>query len=211
MALTNTSLPNHLSIYSPPDFVSGPHLDEKKGALADPSPVVTEIREKPSFESSLRTAANSKHRQSTLSTTSTRLGRGSFLNFAALARDKTNDAIASLSGPVLRSRTSGTFTNEQINTTISGRPRESYIGQRRSVLPSPKSSAQNLRESVQPIASQHGREQSAYTLPAIDIDTPHHDMHQTSSRLLRMTDDERPFTKVSPTPIAPIHMTVLEC
>ena len=64
------------------------------------------------------------------------------------------------------------------------------VNQRRALDPSPASSTRNLLDSRTPSTSHNPPAAAAVTAAACP-----NKMHQTSSRLLRMTDEERPFTR----------------
>jgi hypothetical protein len=168
---------------------------------------------------------NFKHRQSTLSTSSSKQNRGALFTLAALARDKTSNAIASLSEPSIRPRpSSGSLyrsaqssptalsnnsnnlpratdsqTSAQNNTIFhnSNETSPSTLTHTRSETLNPTSTRQSLLETDPP--------SQAYSNTAADTPAPivlpstgnQNKMHQTSSRLLRMTSDDRPFTRVS--------------
>ena len=178
-----------------------------------------------------RLSNNYKHRQSTLSTSSSKQNRTGLFTLAALARDKTTNAIASLSEPSIRPRpsssslyrsaqsspTSATHnssaSHNSSNFSRSGdsqaSPRENTDLPRNSTTSSPTSlhtrtdtissgtiQRQSLLETNPP--SQAYSNTAADTPPPIAF-VPHgnyNKMHQTSSRLLRMTSDDRPFTRV---------------
>lgn len=113
-------------------------------------------------------------------------------SLASLARERTSTALASLAGigssssPTLRSTTSSGSLSGQAGITSSSRPSYSRI-------PSspPEVTASNLaqRRSATPKAIQTA------SAPMATQDRNHGRMHQTSSKILRMTDDDRPFTK----------------
>ncbi|RYP65208.1 hypothetical protein DL769_006398 [Monosporascus sp. CRB-8-3] len=135
---------------------------------------------------------------------------GGFLALAAAAFDKT---IANISEPTIRARgSSSTPTRLSIAIDPSGTSSD-HISQARSPtfrsVPNSLSatSAPTTRESLKldrrqsslaslkdPISRPYSEADPNNPPPII---VPHKDskMHQTSSRLLRMTDDERPFTK----------------
>lgn len=138
---------------------------------------------------------------------------GGFLAFAASAIDRTQSAIATISDPKVRHQRSlsrlsiaGDFSAHSLGAEPSPDRTSKYRPS--STLPSPLSSAllSPLPGSKSPI-SQTLLEESPYSQPYSETDPsqpppiilPRSDdkMHQTSSRLLRMTDDDRPFTKVS--------------
>jgi GTPase-activating protein SST2 len=165
---------------------------------------------------------NLRHHQSTLSTSSSKQNRGTLFTLAALARDKTTNAIASLSEPSVRSRpSSGSLyrTAQSSPTSASNHssslPRSADSQTSTQVHTSPhQRSNTSLSTHTKPehINSQTARQSlletdppsQAYSNTATDtpapIKLPRSDntnkMHQTSSRLLRMTSDDRPFTRV---------------
>lgn len=201
MALTNTSLPEHLSTYSPPDFTQ--HFEKQPSPpLSDPSSDSgSALREKASFnESLLRSSGTIRNRHST---SSTKVARTSILTFAALARDKTNSAIASFTEPTLRTRASGNFPNDLYTNQSTPQAQSSSTSHQRraSIIPQPpvqdyrRSSTLDLKTS--PISTQPYKDTVSNTPPPHKQEQRGSSMHQTSSRLLRMTDDDRPFTRVS--------------
>lgn len=141
---------------------------------------------------------------------------GGFFAFAASALDRTQTAIATISDPNLRHKrslsrlsTSGDFAALSRAADPSS-PDKASRNRPASILPSSSSvnlfgtSSQGARiAGSQPAPTQ----QAPYSKPYSKTDAslppplllPRHNntMHQTSSRLLRMTDDDRPFTKVS--------------
>jgi len=179
----------------------------------------------------------SKHRQSTLSTSSSKQSRTGLFTLAALARDKTNNAIATLSdrqsifvpepsvrsrqssGSLYRTAQSSPTSSPTINSHSSSNSKssqqadspESSLDPSRTIASSSASTTSNPRIHT---ASNSNTRQSlletnppsqAYSDTAADTPPPisfvpqgknSNKMHQTSSRLLRMTDDERPFTRV---------------
>ncbi|KUJ10309.1 RGS-domain-containing protein [Mollisia scopiformis] len=218
--LTSSARPVSVSV-SPTAALSSKSKDSSTStirsvpSLAEPSPPAS-----PS-QNNDRQANIYKHRQSTLSTASSKQNRSGIFNFAALARDKTTSAIASFSEPALRSRpSSGSLyrtaqsspVQEAPNNTKGARSVES-IGSGRNNTNSPKtsttppqtttshartdtlSSTTSLLETDPP--SQAYANTSSDTPPPIAFVPPtnYNKMHQTSSRLLRMTSDERPFTR----------------
>ncbi|KAL4917259.1 regulator of G protein signaling domain-containing protein [Aspergillus aurantiobrunneus] len=139
-------------------------------------------------------------------------------SFAALAREKTSSALANLSAigstanyPLRQSASSGSLQKHsrkasqlsagEVPATVplspplsdgSGSSEQSNSGPFEplsAVTEQPNPTTDGRRQTVQfvpPISEQ--RPNSAASLPAAK-------MHQTSSRLLRMTEDDRPFTK----------------
>ncbi|KAL5348355.1 hypothetical protein ACLOAV_006837 [Pseudogymnoascus australis] len=201
MALTKSSHPeHHLSTLSRSDFPEQPQFfEESHDSLATNSPVDSQSspEKNPSIDTLLRVRSNSKQRQSTLSTTSSRSSRTNLLTFAALARDKTTSAIANFSDPVTRAQVSR--KNSHNRRTEKSPERKSDPS--RSISP-PSKEAQSttprsgLQDTEPP--SQSYEDTDANTPTPRKVGAPEQStMHQTSSRLLRMTDDDRPFTRVS--------------
>jgi len=168
---------------------------------------------------------NFKHRQSSPSTSSLKQNRSALFTFAALARDKTSNAIASLSEPSIRTRPSSSslYRSAQSSPTSPNNsntlPRSadsqtsldttSSTHNSNSISPSSRSHTKSeTPSSVTPRQSllETDPPSQAYSNTATDTPAPivlpasgnHNKMHQTSSRLLRMTSDDRPFTRVSP-------------
>ena len=244
-SLTTTSHPQQTTIVSP---ILGPsalkhHQQPFDTALsATATSPVTEPTTGRTAPSLLDTAAtgsspndtlsrqsnNYKHRQSTLSTSSSKQNRTGLFTLAVLARDKTTNAIASLSEPTIRSRPSSSslYRSAQSSPTTSS---NTSIGPSRST-DSQTSSRENTEHSrtsssnTSASPSSHSRTETqyststqrqslletnppsqAYADTAADTPPPiafipqgnYNKMHQTSSRLLRMTSDDRPFTRVS--------------
>jgi hypothetical protein len=176
------------------------------------------------IESSIRPGV-SKHRQSTLSTSSSRSNRPGLFTLASL-RDKTTNAIASFAEPAVRPRLSSSSLYKLTSPTsvgatpLSQSARSSSTtladsSQDRSELfpPSTLTTGTIGRSRTPDSSSSTPRHSLLETYPpsqaydSTDPNTPapvpftkpvgnQNKMHQTSSRLLRMTDDERPFTRV---------------
>jgi len=221
MALTNTSLPDHhLSTLSPPDFAARPQYpdnSENSITLLSRNPTSaseSHAREKSSSsESLLRLSGNYKHRQSTLSTSSSKGSRTSLFTLAAFARDRTTSAIATFSEPVLRSRSSaGNFFSGEISQKSSNTRRvDDSENNPRRTSDAPRSPNSQSRDSPLPALDSRqpsllDTEPPSQSYEDTDSNTPsprqvgsrqYNKMHQTSSRLLRMTEDDRPFTRVS--------------
>jgi hypothetical protein len=186
-------------------------------ALADaPSsgPILNDI--------SNRQINNFKHRQSSPSTSSLKQNRSALFSFAALARDKTSNAIASLAEPSIRPRPSSgsLYRSTQSSPTSPSNhsnslPRSAdsqtsldYTSTHNSISTSPslQHTKSNTPSSVTPRQSllETDPPSQAYSNTATDTPAPivlrapgnYNKMHQTSSRLLRMTSDDRPFTRV---------------
>lgn len=161
---------------------------------------------------------NDKQPQSALPTSPPKLNRTSLF---ALARDKTSSAIAILSEPALRPRGSsgGLYQSGQSNSPLPPHSRNSVL-----LIDAPANPSAFSSATVSSAASfsqfSHSRSETATTrrllletnppsqaysntptdTPAPVIIAPSANsskMHQTSSRLLRMTSDDRPFTRVS--------------
>ena len=184
--------------------------------IADPSTSTSATAD------SLDRQASYKNRQSI---SSTKANRTALFTLAALARDRTSSAIANLTEPTIRSRPSSSNLARQSTTTVNAPPLPSAqaagSAPAEQVQNSNKAdSAEASRGSQTNLAVDHSRRSHSSTPSAqrqslLDTDPPsqsydHTDttqpepilqnssnkMHQTSSRLLRMTDDERPFTRV---------------
>ncbi|KAG9234995.1 regulator of G protein signaling domain-containing protein [Amylocarpus encephaloides] len=173
----------------------------------------------PNTVKSIRTTY--KHRQAALSTSSTKSTRPSIFNFAALARDKTSNAIATLSEPSLkrnRPSSTGLYLSAQRSPTSPLQKQNSHsptTDSRETVNAtepniSPPTTTSLAREPTASSASSPARSlletnppSQAYTDTATDTPIPvtfvpvtsQNKMHQTSSRLLRMTSDDRPYTR----------------
>lgn len=188
----HSSLPNH-----------NPHRSPRSSA-SERSPDLT-----PSHH-------HSSHRHNHTSTPSTgslssktQRSSNSLLTRAAAALDRTQSAIASLSDPVIRPRQSNSAL-ARLSLVPSSLPTSEPAS------PDNKSTTFNSSPSSQSLASSSkvDSRQSAHAAPAKDppsqpysetdpghpapvrLPGPDSKMHQTSSRLLRMTDDDRPFTRV---------------
>ncbi|EPE26105.1 Regulator of G-protein signaling, RGS [Glarea lozoyensis ATCC 20868] len=178
---------------------------------------ITSFIPSPNTVKSIRT--NYKHRQSSLSTSSTKGNRPSIFNFATLAREKTSSALASLSEPTLRTQPSSgslylsaqsspSSTSPSRTSPRSPSSRETL----RSVSPNSRTpttsgslaSTQTVNSTNPSLSlSETNPPSQAYTNTSSETAQPrstvpkpsHNKMHQTSSRLLRMTSDDRPFTR----------------
>ncbi|KFY73570.1 hypothetical protein V499_06330 [Pseudogymnoascus sp. VKM F-103] len=205
MALTKSSHPeHHLSTLSRSDFPEQPQFFQDSvdslatSSLTDsqPSP-----EKNPSIDTLLRVRSNSKQRQSTLSTTSSRSSRTNLLTFAALARDKTTSAIANFSDPVTRAQVSRKNSHNRRTAGDSEKSPERKSDSSRSIPPQAKESQSiiatprpGLQDTEPP--SQSYEDTDANTPTPRKVGAPEQStMHQTSSRLLRMTEDDRPFTR----------------
>lgn len=117
----------------------------------------------------------------------------SIFSLAAAALDRTHSAIASISEPVIRSRQSSSTLARLSLTPSSLQTRDEPASpDRPTALKYP--SSQSL-SSTQGDSKQSSSASSALHSP-VSESSPPSKMHQTSSRLLRMTDDDRPFTRV---------------
>jgi hypothetical protein len=168
-----------------------------------------------------------KHRQSTLSTSSSRQNRSGLFTLATLARDKTTNAIASLSEPSVRPRISSGSLYRSAQSSPTSSSNNSYNSKNTQLAdsqartldrPTPTttnssgSTTSHSRTETATSAAPHRQSlletnppSQAYSDTASDTPAPiafvpqgnYSKMHQTSSRLLRMTSDDRPFTRVS--------------
>lgn len=123
----------------------------------------------------------------------------SILSRAAAALDRTHSAIASISEPVIRNRQSNSTLARLSLTAPSHQLRDEPASPDRPTAfnyPSSQSLLSNPGDSKQSTFSsaQHSPTQPSTGLSS-ESPSPNK-MHQTSSRLLRMTDDDRPFTRV---------------
>jgi len=172
--------------------------------------------ESPAKETSRHESLNYRRRQSTPSTSSSKQSRPGLFTFAALTRDKTSTATASQSDPSIRSKpSSGSLylsaqsspTTPSFTGTTSARSTDTLLAS--SIEASPSQSRSQTQYSTsnqrQSLLGTNPPSQ-AYTDTAADTQPPiafvparrrYNNMHQTSSRLLRMTDDDRPYTRVS--------------
>ncbi len=209
--LQNPSLPS-----------STQHSAQSVPAVPDPS---SALRPPPSIDTVNRfSTGTNKHRQSTLFLSPSKHTRGALSTLAALARDKTTSAIASLSEPSLRSQLSSRsslYRTAQSSLTAS-QPSHPLLRSADSQLSLRDHSDSSGSSPTPPSTLSHQRNQTVdsgtirqYLLEtdppsqadantASDNPTPtgfiprrdSNKMHQTSSRLLRMTNDDRPFTRV---------------
>jgi GTPase-activating protein SST2 len=134
------------------------------------------------------------------------------LSFAAAALDKTQSAFHNISDPVVRPRQSnsalarlslgtGSLSGSEPGSPVKASSSASSItaaSKGKSRTPPGSTLAVTDPLALDP-PSQRYSETDPNTLPPVKLPTPDSKMHQTSSRLLRMTDDDRPFTKVSST------------
>lgn len=134
---------------------------------------------------------------------------GGLFAFAAAAIDKT---IANISEPTIRSRPSASALSRLSVVLDSPTSSESSSSDKSRIRsfssnssgPSTPSLLGNLSDAKRPSQSslrdpisKPYSETDASRPPPILLPGTENKMHQTSSRLLRMTDDDRPFTKVS--------------
>ena len=165
--------------------------------------------------------ANASNRHSTISNTSQSQRRSSSLLHLSSLRDKTNNVFASLAEPSIRNRSSygslrrsSNSQNSSPTLTSTSKFRSqaggyfdsgdesrtaSISSNSRSEIGSPPAfQRQSLLVETNP-PSQAYSNTSSDTLPPVSYNPKGNTskMHQTSSRLLRMTNDERPFTRVS--------------
>ncbi|KAG4443765.1 hypothetical protein IFR05_000756 [Cadophora sp. M221] len=175
------------------------------------------------LNTSNRLSTFSKNRQSTLSPVSSKQNRGGLFSLAALARDKTSSAIASFSEPSIRNRqSSGSLyrtaqsspttepNNNNINSQSDTRDNstkdnsKSFTGHHNISTPttshnrSETLNINTLRNSLletNPPSQAYSNTASDTLAPIVLPPANFNKMHQTSSRLLRMTSDDRPFTR----------------
>jgi hypothetical protein len=162
----------------------------------------------------LRNHSNYSHHSSSPSTSSSTRNQRSasgIFSLAVAALDRTQTAIANISEPVLRHRSSnsglsrlsivsGTFQTSD----LSGFDKRAYNKLPSSNLPDSESNVE-IKQFAPTVPAKDPPPSQPYSQtdpgrPPLIKFTPssaESKMHQTSSRLLRMTDDDRPFTRVS--------------
>lgn len=201
-------------------------LEESTASLRPPSSFPAAAA---SVEVDRQSTNTSKHRQSAPSTSAiaSKQTRPGLFTLAALARDKTTNAIANFAEPTIPIRprpSTALYRSAPDSPSSSSNPlprspdsqtsnREVYDPARSSSSnpsvspsshskPDPQHSASNQRQSL----LETNPPSQAYSNTAADTPAPisvpfvpgsYNKMHQTSSRLLRMTSDDRPFTRVS--------------
>lgn len=147
---------------------------------------------------------------STASFTKAQRSGSSLFTRAAAALDRTQNAIASISEPVLRPRQSNSALAARLslqsisapNSEPSSPARTAGSARTHSTSASLTSASRAEIKVVPPTAQANDPPSQPYhetdpSLPApIRLTAADKKMHQTSSRLLRMTDDDRPFTRV---------------
>ncbi|OAQ68903.1 developmental regulator flbA [Pochonia chlamydosporia 170] len=146
---------------------------------------------------------------STASFTKAQRSGSSLFTRAAAALDRTQNAIASISEPVLRPRQSNSALAARLslqsisapNSEPSSPARTAGSARTHSTSASLTSASRAEIKVVPPTAQANDPPSQPYhetdpSLPApIRLTAADKKMHQTSSRLLRMTDDDRPFTR----------------
>lgn len=140
---------------------------------------------------------------------------GFFASFAASAIDRTQSAIATISDQTVRHQRSLSrlsITGDPAAHNLSAEPSPDRSSRYRPASTLSSASSSNLLSpqlgSKFPSSQALPAQDPPYSRPYSETDPTHpppillpridNKMHQTSSRLLRMTDDDRPFTKVSP-------------
>ncbi|KAK1244904.1 hypothetical protein MKX08_004533 [Trichoderma sp. CBMAI-0020] len=125
----------------------------------------------------------------------------SILSRAVAALDRTQSVIASISEPVIRNRQSNpTLARLSLNAGSHQQLRDEPASPDRPAAfsnPSTQSLLSNPGGDSQSAATSFSSAQHSPSQPPNGLNSDSHSpkMHQTSSRLLRMTDDERPFTR----------------
>lgn len=154
----------------------------------------------------------SRHHSSSPSTSSLPKGPqrspSGILSFAAAAFDKTQNRLANIADPTVRPRHSlarlslapGSLPNSEPSSPARKSLFRSPSNQSLSSNPAVEGKQAASVASAKVPLSQPYSETDPNTQPPIKVSPRDNKMHQTSSRLLRMTDDERPFTKASFTP-----------
>lgn len=204
------------SPHQSPSPASDVNISSSEASIADPHTSTSTTAD------SLDRQASYKNRQSIGSTKANRTG---LFTLAALARDRTSSALASFTEPTIRSRPSSSNLARQSTTTLSAPPLPSaqaavsasaeHIQNANKAENSEALRGSQTNLSVDPPRRSHSSTPSGQRQSLLDTDPPSQSyddtdttqpepilqnysnkMHQTSSRLLRMTDDERPFTRV---------------
>ncbi|POS80671.1 developmental regulator flbA [Diaporthe helianthi] len=138
--------------------------------------------------------------------------QGGFFAFAASAIDRTHSAIATISDQTVRHQRSLSRLSVSGDSTahfLSAEPSPDRISRYRPASSLSSASSSNLLStqpgSKSPSTQSFSAQDPPYSRPYSETDPSHpppillprvdNKMHQTSSRLLRMTDDDRPFTK----------------
>ncbi|KAA8650626.1 developmental regulator FlbA [Aspergillus tanneri] len=206
-----SSLPQPSAVPVP---ASNPPVDSPHPSTATPA-VVAPSAAYPAFTTAAPSfsASNSGFTGSVIGSISRRNRR----SFAALAREKTSSAIANLSAiggtansPLRPSASSGSLSKH------TRKPSQVSISEATGLFPltpplsdgsagSDHSSPTPIESSARPFSAARQVERRRQTLQHVPSSVPQlsqagpvvppSKMHQTSSRLLRMTEDDRPFTK----------------
>jgi hypothetical protein len=202
---TSSSSPN---IDSP---ISSGRLSNSSDSTSDLSPAYIHSVSPPSSNSSkTELPYQAETRPAVSRNKSLQRSSSGFLSFASVALDKTLDrtqnAWANISEPVIRPRPSNSaLARISRGPSFLGKSdishhQKSASGQITSTPSSVSVRSVDARSSP-PIHQANDPPSRPYTeaddkQPLPRLLKPEHKMHQTSSRLLRMTSDDRPFTKV---------------
>jgi hypothetical protein len=225
----NHSTHSQLPELSPPQRISSrtPSPQKTKISVELRSPPLPTDVVAAAPATSTRHSNHSKYPSSSSPSKQTRSG---LFSFAALAREKTSNALANLSEPSIRSQRSSnslyhsaqsspTTSTLSLNTAHSPTSIDSLIVSNEPQLYEPQlanrlirprishtrsetlnstASCQSLLEDTDPPSQAYTNTASNTTPPVVQAPVGQQNkMHQTSSRLLRMTTDDRPFTRVS--------------
>ena len=215
MATLPPQPPTDCTVLPPPVTTSNANT-----ARPSPSPQHTASTPRSSTSELLRadlpgaTTAHSSQRHSSSPSTGsfskTQRSANHLLHRAAAALDRTQTAIVNISEPVLRHRPSGSTLAARLSVASVSTANSPYAhngkptgGQKSSSASSATTSQNSDISQPSPTAALPGDPPSRpYSLadqsqpPPIRVAASDKKMHQTSSRLLRMTDDDRPFTRV---------------
>lgn len=211
-AVSRQSIPDSLSLERPQQSSTS---TSQPLSPTEPSPTLRTVPSSPSDHEPSPDEHNdpappppqfSRHHSSSPSTSSlprtTQRSSSGILSFAAAAFDKTQSRFANISDPTVRPRHSLARLSLAPGSVPNSEPSSPS---RKSLFRSPSNqslSSPGLEGKQVAIASakvplsQPYSETDPNTQPPIKVSPRDNKMHQTSSRLLRMTDDERPFTKV---------------
>ena len=218
---------DHLPSLKRPSSSSSKDSPTVQSAHSIADPVTSHPAPAALLNTSNRLSNFGKNRQSTHSPISSKQNRGGLFSLAALALDKTSSAIASFSEPSIRNRPSSGSLYRTAQSSPTSEPNNSYTSSQSDSRDNstrdnsnPSTSHHNISTpTISPNRSETlnantlrnslletNPPSQAYSDTAADTPAPIvvpqsniNKMHQTSSRLLRMTSDDRPFTRVRTT------------
>ncbi|CAI6090082.1 unnamed protein product [Clonostachys chloroleuca] len=208
-ALHQTSIPEPLSLLSGHPQTPTPPLSPIEKLPPTPPADSSTVDRKPtdSVIAGSHYAPSVRHHSSpstsSISRAPHRSSSGILSSLAAAALDKTQSALANISDPVIRQRNSfARLSLSQSSIPLS----DPDSADKKSLLRKPSTQSLSTKATVDgkqpasaapakvPISQPYSETDPSRPLPHRSPVT-NNTMHQTSSRLLRMTDDERPFTR----------------